>query len=121
MSPAQGAGGDTVNLKGMGFNVDPTKDLVSFGGTAAKVQLEQSNPSHDTLLLCTDGLNRHVSDERIAQALAQELPATETCHELVGAANEGGGTDNTTVVVARFTPRRQAEAPRLVAAERERS
>ncbi len=48
-SPAQGSVGDTVNLKGMGFNVDPTKDLVSFGGTAAKVQLEQSNPNHDSL------------------------------------------------------------------------
>ena len=73
----------------------------------------------DKLLLCTDGLNRHVSDEKIAEALALELPATETCHELVAAANEGGGTDNTTVVVARFTPRREGVAPRLVAAEKE--
>jgi protein phosphatase len=72
----------------------------------------------DTLLLCTDGLNRHVADDAIAELLAQELSATETCHELIAAANNGGGTDNATVVVARFNPRRQAEARRLVAAEK---
>ncbi len=57
---------------------------------------------NDTLLLCTNGLTGHLSDDDIAQSLNANVDAKETCHRLVNAANEAGGTDNTTVVVARF-------------------
>ncbi len=116
-------------LRDTGVNVGPFSRLGNvlwnvIGGGSSELSPEvyrlEIEPG-DTLLLCTDGLNRHVSDETIAESLAQELSATETCHELIAAANEGGGTDNTTVVVARFTPRREGAAPRLVAAEREGS
>jgi PPM family protein phosphatase len=56
----------------------------------------------DTLLLCSDGLSKHVSDAEIAKILAAEGTSEEKCHQLVTAANEAGGTDNITVVVARF-------------------
>jgi protein phosphatase len=56
----------------------------------------------DTLLLCTDGLTKHVPDESIAACLDRGLPAAETCQALVDAANAAGGSDNITVVVARF-------------------
>jgi protein phosphatase len=54
----------------------------------------------DVLLLCTDGLTKHVSDERIAELLASEAPDT-AAQSLIDAALEGGGTDNVTVIVAR--------------------
>jgi len=56
----------------------------------------------DTLLLCSDGLTRHVDDARLAKILSVSRSARETCRALVDAANEDGGKDNITVVVARF-------------------
>jgi serine/threonine protein phosphatase PrpC len=56
----------------------------------------------DTVLLCTDGLTRHVSNGTLAELLAGPFTAKETCKLLVDAANDAGGTDDTTVVVARF-------------------
>lgn len=58
----------------------------------------------DTLVLSTDGLAVHVTDDGIGALLAGGLGAEETCRRLVDAANAGGGSDNITVVVARFLP-----------------
>jgi protein phosphatase len=55
----------------------------------------------DALLLCTDGLTKHVADEKIAEALASSPDPAQVCDRLVDAALAGGGTDNVTVVVAR--------------------
>lgn len=55
----------------------------------------------DTLLLCTDGLTRHVSDDRIAELLGGAANAEAACRLLVDAARAGGGSDNITAVVAR--------------------
>ena len=52
------------------------------------------------MVLCTDGLTKHVSDERIAEILASKSAEAAT-HALIDAALEGGGTDNVTVVVAK--------------------
>jgi len=56
----------------------------------------------DTVLLCSDGLTKHVSDAEIAAALARHESAEVTTRSLVDAALAGGGTDNVTVVVARM-------------------
>jgi serine/threonine protein phosphatase PrpC len=55
----------------------------------------------DTLLLCTDGLCKHVSDDRIAELLGRAESAEAACRELVAAALAEGGTDNVTALVAR--------------------
>lgn len=54
----------------------------------------------DALLLCTDGLTKHVPDDQIASILVSG-PAQSVANALVDAALEGGGTDNITVVVAK--------------------
>jgi len=54
----------------------------------------------DVLLLCTDGLTKHVPDERIAQLLTSGA-AESVAQSLIDAALEGGGSDNVTVIVAR--------------------
>jgi protein phosphatase len=58
----------------------------------------------DSLLLCTDGLTKHVSDEEIGRALARTESAEATSRALVRDALAGGGTDNVTVLVVRTTP-----------------
>lgn len=56
----------------------------------------------DVLLLCTDGLTKHVSDARITELLAAAPDATSACRALIDDALERGGTDNVTVIVARL-------------------
>lgn len=56
----------------------------------------------DVLMLCTDGLTKHVTDEQIKSSLAAGESAEETCRGLVTQALDGGGTDNVTAVVSRF-------------------
>jgi protein phosphatase len=53
----------------------------------------------DHLLLCSDGLHGLVSDEEMAKVIAEQEPQ-QACQTLVDRANEGGGHDNSTVVVA---------------------
>jgi protein phosphatase len=55
----------------------------------------------DALLLCTDGLTKHVPDERIVEVLGSAASAEAACRALVDAALADGGTDNVTTVVAR--------------------
>ncbi|HTU91058.1 MAG TPA: protein phosphatase 2C domain-containing protein [Gemmataceae bacterium] len=64
----------------------------------------------DTLLLCTDGLTRHLSDEDVLRLLQRRGSAEQTCRRLVAAANDAGGSDNVTVVVARFLDAHSPEA-----------
>lgn len=55
----------------------------------------------DVILLCTDGVTGMVSDQRLAEALAQ--PAfRKVGRAIVGEANQAGGTDNSTVVAVLF-------------------
>ena len=53
----------------------------------------------DSMLLCTDGLTKHVRDDRIEAALALPHDAATVARQLVDAALDEGGTDNVTVVV----------------------
>lgn len=59
----------------------------------------------DTLLLCSDGLNKHVADDELKAVLASNAPSRVCCARLVQLALEGGGTDNVTALVARVQPR----------------
>jgi protein phosphatase len=54
----------------------------------------------DRLLLCSDGLSNHVSDEALAKALRSSPTPQHCCERLIAAALEGGGSDNVTAVVA---------------------
>lgn len=53
------------------------------------------------ILLCSDGLTKHVSDERIAQHLGSLTSAKQTCEDLLQDALDDGGTDNITIVIGR--------------------
>ncbi|UCF19647.1 MAG: serine/threonine-protein phosphatase [Gemmatimonadota bacterium] len=53
------------------------------------------------VLLCSDGLTKHVSDEQIAQRLAALTNARQTCEELLQDALDDGGTDNITIIIGR--------------------
>lgn len=56
----------------------------------------------DALILCSDGLSNQVRKEEIAEMLSREADLVSLCNELVRMANERGGPDNITVLIARF-------------------
>lgn len=56
----------------------------------------------DVMLLCTDGLTKHVTDAEIEAALQRDQTSEQTCRELEALALERGGTDNVTLVVGRL-------------------
>jgi protein phosphatase len=58
----------------------------------------------DELLLCSDGLTRHVPDDVVSRILRRADTPQAAVDALVAAANEAGGQDNITVVVARLLP-----------------
>jgi serine/threonine protein phosphatase PrpC len=59
----------------------------------------------NVLLLCSDGLTRHVPDERIRDALRSMTSARQAAETLLQEALDGGGTDNITIVVGRAVQR----------------
>jgi protein phosphatase len=55
----------------------------------------------DSFMLCTDGLTKHVNNDRIAEVLNDSGNAEAIGKQLVNEALEAGGTDNVSVIVVR--------------------
>lgn len=72
-----------------GTDMTPSVGLVDFA-------------AGDVLLLCSDGLTKHVHEAQVAAVLGTNASAEAMCGELLEAALAGGGTDNITVIVARM-------------------
>ncbi len=64
----------------------------------------------DTFLLCSDGLTGLVKDAEIG-AIVKHLPPTDACRLLVNLANQRGGTDNITVIIAQVGPLPEGTPP----------
>ena len=75
------------------------------GDEALPVVTRLRNDWNIVHLLCTDGLNKHVSDERIAARLAAMTSAQQGCEQLLADALEGGGSDNISIIIGRFVAR----------------
>jgi PPM family protein phosphatase len=55
----------------------------------------------NVVLLCSDGLTKHVADERIGERLRAMMSAKQVCTDLLQDALDGGGSDNITIIVGR--------------------
>src|SRR2546429_589952 len=56
----------------------------------------------DILVLCSDGLSGSVKKEEIAEIATRERDLQAACDRLIALANQRGGPDNITVILARF-------------------
>jgi protein phosphatase len=56
----------------------------------------------DVLVLCSDGLTRHVPDDAIAECVSNTPDLRQACELLIDAAKGGGGEDNITCLLLRF-------------------
>jgi len=72
-----------------------------------KVDLgEMTLADGDRVLLCSDGLSTMVTDEDMLAVLEQAADVEAACETLVQMANDHGGRDNVTVVLAEIRQRR---------------
>lgn len=74
-------------------------------GPDARVKVDlsyQSLQRGDALLICSDGLSGVVRREEIAKLVRQEPDLKACCQRFIDLANERGGPDNVTVVLASF-------------------
>ncbi len=53
------------------------------------------------ILLCSDGLTKHVSDDEIAAAIGAMTSCKQLCTDLVDLVLERGGSDNVTIIAGR--------------------
>lgn len=77
----------------------------AIGGGTAGLTADVSHSAlmpEDSIVLCTDGLTGVVHDPEILEEASAQHGARASCENLVRLANERGGPDNVTVVVARF-------------------
>jgi len=84
--------------------VHPKKNVITKAlGTNDELEPEIYEPFklqvNDNLILCSDGLTTHVDEEEILE-LSKNYPPQEAAQKLVDLANERGGTDNITVLIA---------------------
>ncbi|MEO7963011.1 MAG: protein phosphatase 2C domain-containing protein [Gemmatimonadaceae bacterium] len=74
----------------------------AIGGTqTAPVVTGVANDWGVVHLLCSDGLTKHVSDERIREHLMTMTSSKQVCEGLLQDALDGGGRDNITLIVGR--------------------
>lgn len=78
----------------------------AIGGEAAMPVVTRMRSDWNCVhLLCTDGLTKHVSDERIAECLSSMTSSRQVCEQLLQEALDGGGSDNVSIIVGRTVPR----------------
>ncbi len=56
----------------------------------------------DTLLLATDGLTKHVKDDRLLKFVLDAASLDKACDAMISAAKDHGGDDNITCMLIRF-------------------
>jgi protein phosphatase len=74
----------------------------SIGGSQTAPQVTRYDHRWgDVHLLCSDGLTRHVPDERIKERLEAMSSSREACEALLQDALDAGGSDNVSIIVGR--------------------
>jgi serine/threonine protein phosphatase PrpC len=77
----------------------------SIGGRQTAPVVTRLDLAWETVvLLCSDGLTRHVPDDRIRERLRAMTSSQQVCEDLMQDALEGGGSDNITLIVRRAVP-----------------
>ena len=86
-------------------NFEHNNIILQALGTADTVQVDLTYVQlcrGDTLMLCSDGLSGMIRYEEIRQILLENDDPLEACKILTDRANDAGGHDNVTCIVAKF-------------------
>jgi protein phosphatase len=108
---------DYMKLKGL--RADEVTDfpqknvIVRALGMKETVQVDLSTDQPrvgDVYVLCSDGLSGMISDGEIAEILGSEPDIDAASQKLIALANDHGGVDNVTVLLAQIQPNEPAKA-----------
>lgn len=82
----------------------PMKNMITRAvGAGEKIKIDyyvKNIEAQDKLLMCTDGLTNMMSEDEIACTLINSKTPDDAVNTLVKKANDNGGEDNVTVIVA---------------------
>ncbi|MEI7643247.1 MAG: Stp1/IreP family PP2C-type Ser/Thr phosphatase [Chloroflexales bacterium] len=92
LTPEQARVHPQRNMIYRSLGTDPTVDVDT---------LSQPLAAGDALLLCSDGLDTHLDDAELAQIVIDEASEVRACERLIALANQRGGKDNISVIIAR--------------------
>jgi len=92
MTATEAASSQLQNVLVRALGIDPTVEV----DLSEELILES-----DTVLLCSDGLTRELSDQQISAVLSDHLGVQETADRVVELAKHVGGGDNITAIVVR--------------------
>ncbi len=117
---ARAATGDGDGDDGGNGNADDTKphnpmnhalwNVIGGNDASLDPQITRSELAvGDALLLCSDGLTRYVGDQELLGLINSECTSKELCQQFIDIANERGGKDNITAVMAKFDEHQQDE------------
>lgn len=82
----------------------PLRHVLSsaIGGSTTLPVVSRVKSTRDSIwLLCSDGLTKHVDDNRIADRLRTLTSSEQACRALLQDALDGGGSDNVTILIGR--------------------
>ncbi|MDE1548017.1 Stp1/IreP family PP2C-type Ser/Thr phosphatase [Jeotgalibaca caeni] len=84
----------------------PQKNIVTRSmGNREKIQIDLTSvpiKKNDFLVLCTDGLSNLVDEEGLKRVLKDWMSLPDKVTKLIEMANEAGGSDNISVLIAHF-------------------
>lgn len=86
-------------------NFEHSNIILQALGTADAVQVDLTFAelrAGDVLMMCSDGLSGMIRDNEIRETLTNVVDPVEACRVLIDDANQAGGHDNITVIVALF-------------------
>jgi protein phosphatase len=83
----------------------PQNVIMQAMGTQPAVKVAMSAVQlfrNDCLVICSDGLSNKIPPNELREMIQEVGDLTEACRLLIDKANERGGEDNITVIIARF-------------------
>jgi protein phosphatase len=88
------------------INSVPQNVIMQALGTQPDVKVAMTTvrlSANDCLLLCSDGLSNKLEQDEMRSFVESAKELEQACKQMIETANQRGGEDNITVVVARFT------------------
>jgi serine/threonine protein phosphatase PrpC len=100
-------------MASLGMQGPHAKDLYQAIGASPGLTIDlivDKPQDDDTYLLCSDGLSKMLSDERIRDVLVEHEDLDSALYTLIEEANDRGGKDNVTVILVKVLSRTSKKA-----------
>jgi serine/threonine protein phosphatase PrpC len=101
-------------LASLGMHGARAKDLYQAVGVSAGIAIDvivDKPQDDDVYLLCSDGVSKMLSDDKIREVLVEQEDLESALYTLLEAVNDRGATDNVTAIIVKVVARTSKQAP----------